>query len=113
MRCHSSTSHSWIAASVLPPALLNSSVEPPSCSVASLTAAVERVEVGDVDGVRDAVDLGRDRFGAVAVHVDHGDARALFGHAPARRRAIPEPPPVTIARCPRSSCPSSCCMRRP
>jgi hypothetical protein len=50
---------------------------------------VECVEVGDVDGVGEPVDLGGDGFGPVTVEVEHCDPSPLLGHAPASRRPDP------------------------
>ena len=74
---------------------------------------LERVEVGDVDGVGEAVDLLGDRLGVVAVDVEDRDPRALGRHAPARlarrcpsrrrsrprdaRRGVPSGATVTVA----------------
>ena len=84
---------------LLPPALLNSVVRPPSRSSASRRRpAASAVEVGDVDRVRDAVDLLGDR----------ARPRRRRGRRPRPRRLrppsagtsrlrCPEPPPVTNA----------------
>ena len=72
------------AASCSVPALLKSSERPPSLAAASSARRRERVVVGDVGGVGEAVDLLGDGRGAVAVDVDDRDPGALLGHAPAR-----------------------------
>ena len=76
----------------------------------------ERGVVGDVDGVRDAVDLLGDRVGAVTVDVDDRDPAPSPPCAGRWRGRCPEPPPVTNARCPSSSPmarhPTSAAVRR-
>jgi hypothetical protein len=48
---------------------------------------VQGVEVGDIDRVREAVDVACHLAGALLVDVDDGDSSAFGGHAPAGRGA--------------------------
>ncbi len=62
---------------------------------------VERVEVGDVRLVGDAVDLTGDHLGTVAVDVEHRDpsalgCHALAGGAPNPRGASGDDGPLTV-----------------
>ena len=87
MRCHSASSHSWISAIELPPALLNSSVSPPSCSCASRAAScIASKSVTSTAYATPSISPAT-CSGAFLVDVDDRDARTFGGHPPARGRA--------------------------
>src|SRR4051794_5753127 len=102
MRCHSASSHSWMAAIELPPALLNRSVKPPSCACASRAAPFNASK--SVTSTAYAVP-SIERATSSARSLSRSTTATRAPSAAMRRHVaapMPDAPPVMSARCPSS-----------